>query len=310
MGKLALMFPGQGSQTVGMGCDLCAVDVLMRDTYDEASAVLGFDLSGLCAHGAPQELARTDVTQPALLAHSVGVLRLLVRDGLRFDGAFGHSLGEYSALVATGALRFEDGVRLVQRRGREMLRAAESNPGGMAAVLGLDDESVERLCDGIDGLWPANHNSPGQVVVSGTPAALVTLEERAGAAGARKVVRLNVSGAFHSPLVQAALAPLRTELEATAWRAPDPPFYSVCSLRFERDGFSDLLQRQLVSPVRFTQAVKALYAEGYDSYLEVGPGSVLGGLVRRIEPRVRVARAGDVESVAAAHAWANAEEGT
>ena len=141
MDKLVLMFPGQGSQTVGMGCDLCAADPLMRETYAEASAVLGYDLEGMCGEGPPELLARTDVTQPALLANSVGIFRILRREGLRFDAAFGHSLGEYSALVATGALGFDDALRLVRRRGEEMLRAAEADPGGMAAVLGLDDDA-------------------------------------------------------------------------------------------------------------------------------------------------------------------------
>jgi [acyl-carrier-protein] S-malonyltransferase len=297
MQRLVLMFPGQGSQTVGMGCDLCAADPLMRETYDEAGQELGYDLTALCEEGPAELLARTDVTQPALLANSVAILRLLQRDGLRFDAALGHSLGEYSALVATGALDFAEALRLVRRRGEEMLAAATAEPGGMAAVLGLDDDVVEDLCAGIDGVWPANFNAPGQVVVSGRQAALDDLAGRARSAGARRVVPLAVSGAFHSPLVASAQAPLRAELEQAHWRRPDPPFYSVCSLAWEVDGFVELLARQLVSPVRFTQAVSTLYAAGYDAYLEVGPGAVLGGLVRRIAPGATVARASDIETL-------------
>jgi [acyl-carrier-protein] S-malonyltransferase len=299
MKKLALMFPGQGSQAVGMGCDLCAAYPQMRDSYREASEVLDFDLESICAAGPAERLARTDITQPALLANSLGIFRILADEGLRFDAAFGHSVGEYSALVATGALSFEDGLHLVRRRGEEMLRAAEAAPGGMAAVIGLPDESVEELCAGLEGVWPANFNSPGQVVVSGSRAGLDALAAKATEVGARKVMPLAVSGAFHSPLMVPAQAPLRAELERTPWRTPDPAFFSVGSVAFETGDFVELLARQLVSPVRFTQSVKTLYAAGYDSFLEVGPGSVLSGLVRRITPEASVARASDLDSIGA-----------
>jgi len=297
--NLVLMFPGQGSQAVGMGCDLVAADSTMRATYAEASEVLGFDLQGLCSEGPMERLSRTDLTQPTLLAASVGMFRILERDGLRFDVAIGHSLGEFTALVATGAVAFEDALRVVRRRGQEMLRAAEANPGGMAAVLGLDDPVVEELCDGVDGVWPANFNSPGQVVVSGTGPALETLSERARAAGAKRVVRLPVSGAFHSPLIESALEPLREEFERVEWCTPDPAFFSGCTVRYEATGFDRLLQTQLVSPVRFRQSVKTLYEQGYDSFLEVGPGGVLTGLVKRIEPRAQTARVSDMETLQA-----------
>ena len=297
MSKLALMFPGQGSQAVGMGCDLCAAYPQMRDSYAEASDVLDFDLEQVCAMGPAETLARTDVTQPALLVNSIGIFRILADAGLRFDVAFGHSLGEYSALVATGALSFDDGLRLVRRRGQEMLRAAAANPSGMAAVVGLPDDRVIELVAAGDGVWPANFNSPGQVVVSGTKAALDDLAAKATDAGARRVIPLAVSGAFHSPLMAAAQAPLRAELEATEWHTPDPAFFSVCSLAFETGDFVELLSRQLVSPVQFTQSVKTLYAAGYDAFLEVGPGSVLSGLVKRIVPEATVARAADADSI-------------
>jgi len=299
MKKLALMFPGQGSQAIGMGCDLCAAYPQMRETYADASDVLEFDLESICAAGPAERLARTDVTQPALLANAIGIFRILKDEGLRFDAAFGHSLGEYSALVATGVLSFEDGLRLVRRRGQEMLRAGEADPGGMAAVIGLDDARVEEICTGLDDVWPANFNSPGQVVVSGRPAALEGFAAAAREAGARKVIPLAVSGAFHSPLVASAQAPLRAELEDTAWRAPDPAFFSVSEVGFVDGGFVEVLSRQLVVPVRFTQSVKTLHAAGYDAFLEVGPGSVLSGLVRRITPEASVARASDLDSIGA-----------
>lgn len=295
------MFPGQGSQAVGMGCDLVAADPLMKRTYAEASAVLGYDVAALCDGGPAEFLSRTDRTQPALLANSIGIFRLLRRDGLRFDAVLGHSVGDYSALAATGALGFAAALRLVQRRGEEMLAAAERAPGGMAAVLGLADEVVDGLCAGLDEVWPANYNAPGQIVVSGTATGLEKLATLAAAAGAKRVVPLAVSGAFHSPLVESALEPLEAELRAIDWRSPDPPFFSATSLRFEHDGLPELLQRQLVSPVRFGPAVSALWAAGYDAFLEVGSGSVLSGLVKRIAPQATVSRVSDVETLAVLH---------
>ena len=299
MKNLVVMFPGQGSQAVGMGCDLAAAEPEMRDAYAEASEMLGYDLQDLCCQGPIDRLSRTDFTQPALLAASVGMFRVLRREGLRFDVAIGHSLGEFSALVATGAVDFKDALRIVRRRGQEMLRAADANPGGMAAVLGLDDAAVEALCAEVDGVWPANFNCPGQVVVSGTKVALEALAEKARAAGAKRVISLPVSGAFHSPLVEPALAPLREEFESTDWRTPDPGFFSGCTVQYETDHFSKLLQVQLVSPVRFTQTVKTLYAQGYDSFLEVGPGAVLTGLVKRIESQAQTAHVSDMETLVA-----------
>jgi [acyl-carrier-protein] S-malonyltransferase len=297
--KLVVMFPGQGSQAVGMGCDLAAADPAMKEAYAEASEVLGYDLQDLCIQGPIDRLSRTDFTQPALLAASVGMFRILQREGLRFDAAMGHSLGEFSALVATGAVDFADALRIVRRRGQEMLRAADANPGGMAAVIGLDDAVVEALCAEQDGVWPANFNCPGQVVISGRKPALEAVAEKARAAGAKRVLALAVSGAFHSPLVQSALEPLREEFDRTDWHTPDPAFFSGCTVRFEDGGFNELLQVQLVSPVRFSQSVSTLYAAGYDAFLEVGPGAVLTGLVKRIEPQAQTARVSDMETLTA-----------
>ena len=285
MGKRALLFPGQGSQAVGMGMDVYDEPVV-RATFDEAGAALGYDLAALCFAGPGETLARTDVTQPALLTISTALYRLARERGLQYEAALGHSLGEYSALVATGALEFGVAVDLVRRRGEAMLAAAQSKPGGMAAVIGMDDAAVEALCSGIGGLWPANFNAPGQVVVSGTEAGLAELGVQAPQAGARKVIPLNVSGAFHSPLVAAAVEPLREPLATAAWATPAPAFFSVCSVAWERDFFSELLLRQIVAPVRFTAAIESLVGQGYDSFLEVGPGSVLTGLVKRIAPAV------------------------
>ena len=217
---------------------------------------------------------------------------------MRFDAALGHSLGDYSALVATGALDFREALCLVRRRGEEMLAAAKRDPGSMAAVIGLADESVDEVCAAVGGVWPANYNSPGQVVVSGTPEGLAELRSRCEAAGAKRFIPLAVSGAFHSPLVAAAVEPLRGELAAATWGTPDPAFYSTTTVSFEAAGFAGLLQRQLVSPVRFTQSIRALLEAGYDSFLEVGSGNVLTGLVKRIAPDATASRVSDVETLA------------
>jgi [acyl-carrier-protein] S-malonyltransferase len=282
-----------------MGRDLYEAHAVVRDTYSEASAVLGYDIAALSFAGPVERLAQTDVTQPALLVNAVAVYRLLAGRGLCFDVALGHSLGEYTALVVTGALPFATAVDLVRRRGEAMLAAARDHPGGMAAVLGLDDAQVEELCAGIPEVWPANYNSPGQLVVSGSRAGLERLRERAWAAGARKVVPLAVSGAFHSPAMAPAAEELGAALRAVPWAAPSPRFFSVCSVEYESDDFAALLTTQVTSPVRFTQSIRRLVADGCEAFLEVGSGAVLCGLVRRCAPQTATARAGDVESVEA-----------
>ena len=307
---IVVTFPGQGSQAQGMGCDLYDAHDTARLTFDEASGVLGYDLTELCRVGSSEELARTEVTQPALLTHSIAALRVLQEGGFVFDVALGHSLGEYSALVATGALGFGDAVRLVQARGEAMAAAAARNPGGMVAVLGLDDVAVDELCAGVEQAWPANFNCPGQVVVSAAADHLEELEERATTAGARRVVRLPVAGAFHSPLVAPAVESLRGPLQATDFAEPAPSFFSTCSVDYEVEDFAALLERQLVSPVRFEQSVRRLLGEGYNAFLEVGPGSVLSGLVKRIDGAAAASAAGDLESLARAldGSWARSGE--
>jgi len=308
---IAVTFPGQGSQAQGMGCDLYDAHETARLTYDEASELLGYDLTELCRVGTSTDLGRTEVTQPALLTHSVAALRVLQEGGFVFDVALGHSLGEYSALVATGALGFGDAVRLVKTRGEAMAAAAARNPGGMVAVLGLDEAVVEGLCTGMDQVWPANFNCSGQVVVSAAADKLDEFEERAQAAGARRVVRLAVAGAFHSPLVAPAADALRGPLQATDFAEPAPAFFSTCSVDYEVEDFDVLLERQLVSPVRFEQSIRRLVGEGYNAFLEVGPGNVLSGLVKRIDASAAVGVAGDLESLARTidGSWARNGEG-
>jgi [acyl-carrier-protein] S-malonyltransferase len=327
----ALMFPGQGSQAVGMGRDLYQTHEGVREAYAEASVVLGYDIAELSFNGPAADLAQTNVTQPALLVNSIAVLRVLAELGVRYDCVIGHSLGEYSALVACGAVPFTQAVELVRRRGEAMQTAARENPGAMAAVLGLDDEVIEEVCAGIGDVWPANFNSPGQVVVSGSLRGLDRLTQKATRAGAKKILRLPVSGAFHSPYMRAAAEEIGPALRDADWAAPRVPFFSVCTVAFEnglaadgndagskvgggvdgvrtdsidvgaRPSFAALLKEQVTSPVRFTQSVRALIAAGYTEFLEVGPGNVLSGLVRRIAPEASVGRVADVQTVAALH---------
>jgi len=293
---IAVMFPGQGSQAVGMGRDLYEAYDVVRVTFDEAGRELGYDVAALCFEGPDEKLSRTEFTQPALVTLEVATLRLLQENDAYFDVAFGHSLGEYAALVATDALGFADAVRLVQVRGRAMTAAGAAQPGAMAAVLGLETEAVEALCDEVADVWPANYNCPGQIVVSGAPAAVAQLCERT-AAGAKRCLPLDVSGAFHTPLVESAVDDLRPALAEAYFAEPSPPFFSTCTVDYEVEDFDLLLLRQMVSPVRFEQAARRLAGEGFDAFLEIGPGAVLSGLVKRTVEDVATVSAGDMESV-------------
>ena len=300
MKNLVVMFPGQGSQAVGMGCDLAAADPEMREAYAEASEVLGYDLQDLCCQGPIDRLSRTDFTQPALLAASVGMFRVLRREGLQLRLAIGHSLGEFSALVATGAVSFEDALRIVRRRGQEMLRAADANPGGMAAVIGLDDAVVEALCAEAGRRLAGQLQQPrpgrGQ-----RPQAALEAARREGP-GRRRQARHLAARQRRVPLAargagaRTAARGVRDAPSGTRRTRRSSPGARV---RFETGDFTKLLQVQLVSPVRFSQSVKTLYAAGYDAFLEVGPGAVLTGLVKRIEPQAQTARVSDMETLTA-----------
>jgi [acyl-carrier-protein] S-malonyltransferase len=284
-----LLFPGQGSQHVGMGRDLAERFPLARETFEEADEVLGTSLSRLCWEGPEEELTRTRNAQPAILVHGIAVWRL-VRDALGEPAvAAGHSLGEFAAYAAAGALEFPDAVRVVRRRGELMFEAGQRRPGTMAAVLGLDDEAVEHACREASGgdagvVVAANLNAPGQTVISGDVAAVGRAGELLRAAGARRVLPLSVSGAFHSPLMQEAEEGLRAALEEVPFR--DPAFAVVSNARAEpvREAARarELLVEQLTSPVRWVASVLAVTGEGTRHFVELGPGSVLTGLLRRI----------------------------
>jgi [acyl-carrier-protein] S-malonyltransferase len=308
---LGLLFPGQGSQFVGMGRDLAERYPLARETFAEADDALNFSLSRLCWDGPEAELVHTRNAQPAILVHSIAVWRLVGGRLPEVAIAAGHSLGEFSAYVAAGALQFADAVRLVRRRGDLMFEAGTRRPGAMAAVLGLDDSLVEQVCteaSGGDGVVvAANFNAPGQVVISGDAAAVERAGAAARAAGARRVLPLSVSGAFHSPLMREAEEGLADQLRST--RFVDPRFPVVSNVTAEPVSESEqaarLLLEQLTAPVRWTDSVRTIVSQGTRRLFELGPGAVLAGLVKRIERESQATPIGTAEQV---DAFLGAEE--
>jgi [acyl-carrier-protein] S-malonyltransferase len=283
-GLIAFCFPGQGSLDVGMGRELAAAVPESMDVFERSSRAAGLDLRYLCFEAPEQEVVETEVQQPALVATSLAVLAAIKARGIKPDFVVGHSVGEFAALAAAGALKLEDAIALVRERGLAMAEAARKNPGSMAAILGLDDEVVERICRRILNVWPANYNCPGQIVVSGENPAVDEACEAAEQEGARRAVKLRVSGAFHSPLVARAADRLRPALEKVKFAEPAAPFMSTVTARIENaKRMGPLLVEQLTAPVRFTQAAQALLREGVQTWVEVGPGNVLSGLVKRID---------------------------
>jgi [acyl-carrier-protein] S-malonyltransferase len=295
--KIAFCFPGQGSIEAGMGRDIADAVPEARAVFGQGSDASGLDLERLCFHSDAEELVDTAVQQPALVATSLAVLAAIRARGIEPDYVVGHSVGEFAALAAASSMTAEDAIRLVRERGIAMAEAAERHPGSMAAILGLDDEVVETLCRKILGVWPANYNCPGQIVVSGENLAVDECIERAQEAGARRTVKLKVSGAFHSPLVARAADRLRPAVERVRFQEPVAPFMSTVTARLESaQRMAPLLVDQLTAPVRFTQAASELMREGVKTFVEVGPGNVLSGLVKRID---RTAKAISVNNLAA-----------
>lgn len=296
--KVAFCFPGQGSQDVGMGEAVTARFPAARAIYDEASEVAGFDVARVCFEGPIDELTRTEVQQPALVATSLACLRAVESLSVVPDYVIGHSVGEYSALAAAGALSTHDTLALVHARGQATAEAAREHPGAMAAVLGLEDAVVEELCADIEGVWPANYNCPGQIVVSGESASVDRLIEAATERGARRAVKLRITGAFHSPLVGRAAEQLRPALERVAWSEPAVPFMSTTTAKIEpAQRLTELLVEQLTGPVKFTQAVRGLVEEGVGMFVEIGPGQVLSALLKRCDRSLRTVAVGAPEDL-------------
>lgn len=281
----AFVFPGQGAQFVGMGKDLYDNSALAKDLFLKANDILGFDITSLMFEGTPEDLKQTKVTQPAVFIHSV-VSAIAMGADFQPDMVAGHSLGEFSALTAAGALSFEDGLTLVSKRAMAMQKACELNPSTMAAVLALPDETVENVCNSItqEVVVAANYNCPGQIVISGTKAGIELAAEQLKAAGAKRVLPLAVGGAFHSPLMEPARQELAQAIEATQIVTPRCPVYQNVDAKPYTDPaqIKANLVAQLTSPVRWTQTVNNMLADGADEFIELGPGQVLTGLIAKI----------------------------
>ncbi len=291
----AYVFPGQGAQHPGMGKDLYEKFPLAKEMFNKADAILGFGITGLMFDGTQEDLRQTRVTQPAIFIHSVVLAAVL---GNRFlpDMVAGHSLGEFSALVAAGALSYEDGLRLVFSRATAMQKACDAEPSTMAAVLGLDDEVVEAACAAAEGIVvPANYNSPGQIVISGSVTGIDSAIKKLQELGAKRAIKLSVGGAFHSPLMEPARAELAIAIEKTPLENPRCPIYqNVNAIPVtDPEEIRKNLVDQLTSPVKWTQTVKNMIADGANIFTEVGPGNVLQGLIKKADSKVETLSAAD-----------------
>jgi len=301
MTKIAFMFPGQGSFDPGMGREIAEAEPAAMAVYEAGSTASGLDLQRLCFTGTHEELMETELQQPALVTTSLAINAALRARGIEPDYVIGHSVGEYSALGAAGSIGISEAIALVRERGLAMAAAAKDKPGSMAAILGLADEVVEALCKAIHNVWPANYNCPGQLVVSGQTNAVDECCSEAEREGARRAVRLRVSGAFHSPLVAHAADRLRPAIDKIDFKTPSAAFMSTVTAKLEdAQRYRSLLVEQLTAPVKFTQAAGGLVGHGVETFVEVGPGNVLSGLLKRIDSSVRAIPVNDLRSLNAA----------
>jgi [acyl-carrier-protein] S-malonyltransferase len=283
----AYVFPGQGAQFVGMGKDLYENTEIGKELFEKANEILGFNITDIMFEGTDEDLKQTKVTQPAIFLHSVILAKCL--DDFKPDMVAGHSLGEFSALVANGALAFEDGLTLVSKRAMAMQKACEAEPSTMAAIMGLNDEEVEQVCNEIDEIVvPANYNSPGQIVISGSEAGIDKAVEILKEKGAKRALKLKVGGAFHSPLMDPAKKELEQAINETKFAKPVCPVYQNVNAApsDEPEMIKENLIKQLTSPVRWTQTVKNMIEDGADSFTEVGPGKVLQGLIKKVDRKM------------------------
>ncbi|TDS08447.1 ACP S-malonyltransferase [Sphingobacterium paludis] len=283
--KTAYIFPGQGAQFVGMGQDLYNLNDEAKALFEKANEILGFRITDIMFNGTDEDLKQTKVTQPAIFLHSV-ILSRVLGDSFQPSMVAGHSLGEFSALVSAGALSFEDGLKLVSQRANAMQKACEAQPSTMAAILGLDDETVEKICAQVEEVVvAANYNCPGQLVISGSMEGVDKACALLTEAGAKRALKLNVGGAFHSPLMEPAKLELQAAIEATAINAPVCPVYQNVDAKPYTDpvAIKKNLIAQLTGAVRWTQTVQHMLADGAEAFVEVGPGNVLQGLVKKVD---------------------------
>ena len=298
MTKVAFCFPGQGSLEAGMGREIAEAVPEAMEVYRIGSEATGMDLAHLCFESPLEDLVETEVQQPTLVATSLAILAAVRKAGLEPDVVVGHSVGEFAALASVGAMSEGEAIGLVRERGLAMAAAARERPGAMAAILGLEDHLVETLCRKILGVWPANYNCPGQIVVSGENDAVEECCAEAESLGARRAIRLKVSGAFHSPLVGQAGRALKPAIDRIRFTDPVKPFMSTVTAKIEpAQRLGALLVDQLTAPVRFTQAAGELMRGGVTTFVEIGPGSVLSGLVKRIDRGARTFSVNDLASL-------------
>ena len=286
----AYVFPGQGAQFTGMGKDLYESSPVARELFEKANQLLGFRITDLMFAGTDEDLRQTKVTQPAIFLHSI-LLAITMGENFKPDMVAGHSLGEFTALVANKTLSFEDGLILVSARAQAMQKACEKEPSTMAAILGLDDKVVEEICASIDEIVvPANYNSPGQLVISGSMKGIEVACEKLKAAGARRALPLKVGGAFHSPLMEPARIELATAINSTPFSHPVCPIYQNATAERVTDPakIKENLIAQLTAPVRWTQITINMIADGADDFTELGPGNVLQGLISKVNKEVKV----------------------
>lgn len=284
----AYVFPGQGAQFVGMGKDLYENSPVAKEMFDKANEILGFNITDLMFTGTDEDLKQTKVTQPAIFLHSV-ILAKTLGDDFKPEMVAGHSLGEFSALVAAGAMAFEDGLKLVSARAQAMQKACEQNPSTMAAIIGLEDDVVEKVCAEIDEIVVcANYNSPGQIVISGSNSGIDVACEKLTELGAKRALKLPVGGAFHSPLMDPAKVELEAAIDNTEFVAPICPIYQnvTASAVSNPDEIKENLKTQLTAPVKWTQTAKTMLADGATSFTEVGPGKVLQGLIKKVDRKI------------------------